>query len=53
MGIGWIIYFSYSIRHAALHRDPIGRFAEVHAKSNFKEEDTYPIQDYNYHREHA
>ncbi|KAI7866534.1 amino acid permease-domain-containing protein [Spinellus fusiger] len=31
MGIGWIIYFSYSIRNSALKRDPIGCFKRAHA----------------------
>ncbi|KAI9249240.1 amino acid permease-domain-containing protein [Phascolomyces articulosus] len=29
MGVGWIVYFSYAIRHSKLNRDPVGRFAEL------------------------
>lgn len=46
MGIGWIIYFTFGIRNSRLHRDPIGRFAEVHVNS--EKEDEYPVQDYDY-----
>ncbi|KAI9249241.1 amino acid permease-domain-containing protein [Phascolomyces articulosus] len=48
MGIGWIVYFSYGIRHSKLHRDPIGRFAEVHANADTSKEEVYPVQDYDY-----
>lgn len=49
MGIGWIIYFTYGIRKSRLHRDPIGRFAEVHAQQlDNKDETDYTVQDYDY-----
>lgn len=51
MGIGWIIYFSYGIRKSRLHKDPIGRFAEVHAHMDPKEESRYEVQDYDYNHE--
>ncbi|KAI8141508.1 amino acid permease-domain-containing protein [Fennellomyces sp. T-0311] len=48
MGVGWIVYFAYAIRHSKLHRDPIGRFAEVHANADASKEEVYPVQDYDY-----
>ncbi|KAI9310975.1 amino acid permease-domain-containing protein [Dichotomocladium elegans] len=50
MGIGWIFYFAYGIRHAKLHRDPIGRFAEVqaHVHNSNDTPPSYPTQDYDY-----
>ncbi|ORZ00886.1 amino acid permease-domain-containing protein [Syncephalastrum racemosum] len=48
MAIGWVIYFSYSIRHARLHRDPIGRFAEVRDQLD-ENKNTHEVQqEYDY-----
>lgn len=48
MGIGWVVYFSYSIRHAKLHRDPIGRFAEVREKVDENKDTNEVQQEYDF-----
>ncbi|KAI9495056.1 amino acid permease-domain-containing protein [Zychaea mexicana] len=53
MGVGWVIYFAYGVRHAKLHRDPIGRFAEVHAHADTSKEEVYPVQDYDYQHDRS
>ncbi|CEG72917.1 hypothetical protein RMATCC62417_08397 [Rhizopus microsporus] len=41
MGIGWVIYFTYSIRHSKFNRDPVGRF-----EATAKTEHGYHVQEF-------
>lgn len=34
MGIGWVIYFTYSIRHSKFNKDPVGHFHQVSSERN-------------------
>ncbi|KAG1189697.1 hypothetical protein G6F36_003694 [Rhizopus arrhizus] len=34
MGIGWVVYFTYSIRHSKFNKDPVGHFHQVSSERN-------------------
>ncbi|KAI8371576.1 amino acid permease-domain-containing protein [Radiomyces spectabilis] len=55
MGVGWIIYFGYSIRRSKLHRDPVGHFshAQTEAPETVKHDsEGLQVQEYEYVPEH-
>jgi APA family basic amino acid/polyamine antiporter len=49
MGIGWVVYFTYGIRHSKFNRDPVGRFAEGTMPEGTQEDKTgYQYEEYEY-----